>query len=53
VGGARREEFESYDSFQAKVFSFVDDTHAAPADFFEHSVVGDGVADQVGIQWRR
>ena len=53
MGGARREELESYDSFQANVFGFVDDSHAATADFFEDSVVADGVADQVGIQWRR
>jgi hypothetical protein len=36
---------------QARVFGLVDDAHAASANFFKNTVVGDGPADErVGVR---
>ncbi len=37
------EELERDETVQADVFSFVNDTHAAAAEFFDDAVVGDGL----------
>ena len=39
------EEFQSDETIEAGVFGFVDDAHAAAAEFFEDAVMGDSLAD--------
>jgi hypothetical protein len=46
-GHVVREEFESYKAAQLHVFSFVDDTHPASAQFLDDAVVRDGLADHI------
>jgi hypothetical protein len=45
-GQALRQEFESDTAAQASVFSFIDDALATTAEFFEDSIVGDGLPDE-------
>ena len=44
----RRQELEGDGTLQLRVFSLVDDTHAAFAEFGGDLVVGDGLADHGG-----
>ena len=45
LGHFLRQEFQSYRAVQAGVFGFVDDAHASAAEFFDYSVMRDGLAD--------
>jgi hypothetical protein len=42
------QEFQGYEAAQFDVFGFVDDTHASATEFFDHSIVRDGLSDH----WR-
>jgi hypothetical protein len=39
-----RKKFESNETAQARVFAFVDDTHAATTEFLDDAVMGDSLA---------
>jgi len=40
-----RQKFQSYHAAEARVFGFIDDAHAAAAEFFEDAVMRNGFAD--------
>jgi len=49
IGGQRvRQEFERDAAAEIEIFGFIDDAHAASAEFREDAVMGDGAADQRG-----
>ena len=45
LGHLFRQEFQGHRAVQPRVFGFIDNAHAAAAEFFDYSVMRDGLAD--------